>query len=519
MTNSVAFDLQALLGALAGGRLSAPDVLVRLLFLVGMYVAFSLAQRFWVKHSLLRSVGVQVNLLFLALLSLLWLGPLLVQLHPHVATGIKAAALFFGMTITLKVLDVLIFDLLARWRQRPPAPLVVRDIGRLVISLVGLVLIVRALFPGVNLNVLAVSSLVVGYIVGNATQDTLGNLFAGLALNAERPFYIGDWVLVAGHTGQIVDTTWRATRLKTKAEDFVVIPNAAIAKEPIVNYSRPTRKHGCYLSVGVNYETPPGKAKETILAVLAEIPDVAREPSPSVYLTGYADFSINFTVKCFIEDFARLNTIESLVMERLWYGFKRAGISIPFPIRDVRMRDAGEADRVEQEGAREVVKALLSRVDLFQTLSAGEFDQLVNGAKRVMFARGEVLCRQGDPGETFYVIRSGRVAVSVTGNDGGVVTVAQLGASAFFGEMSLLTGEPRSATITAEGDVEVLEVSKELFSGIMKADGALAEKLGVILEKRLVERQEKLATGIGATAAAPARSALVGRIRKFFGLG
>jgi CRP-like cAMP-binding protein len=379
-------------------------------------------------------------------------------------------------------------------------------------------MIVRGFFPGVNLNVLAVSSLVVGYIVGNATQDTLGNLFAGLALNAERPFHIGDWVLVAGHTGIVVDTTWRATRLKTKAEDYIVLPNAAVAKEPIINYSRPTRVHGCYLSVGVSYETPPGKARETILAVLAEIPDVARDPAPSVYLTSYGDFSINFTIKCFIQDFERLNPIESQVMERLWYGFRRAGISIPFPIRDVRMRDAGEMDRAAGAAEREHIRGLLSGVDLFQTLSAAEFGQLVQGTRAVMFGRGEVLCRQGDTGAAFYVIQSGRVAVSVAGADGVPVTVAQLGPSAFFGEMALLTGEPRSATITADGDVTVLEVSKDLFAGFLRADAALAEKLGVVLEKRVADRQAKVATGAGA-AVVPARVALVARIRKFFGLG
>jgi small-conductance mechanosensitive channel/CRP-like cAMP-binding protein len=518
MTNAVPFDWQTLIGAFEGGRLSVSGVITGALCLVGAYVVFSLAQRFWVRHSLLRSVGVQVNLLVLALLTLVCLGPLLAQMHPHVINGVRVAAVFFGVAVGLKVLDVLVFDMMARWRNRPPAPIVVRDIGRLVLSLLALVMIVRGFFPGVNLNVLAVSSLVVGYIVGNATQDTLGNLFAGLALNAERPFHIGDWVLVAGHTGIVVDTTWRATRLKTKAEDYIVLPNAAVAKEPIINYSRPTRVHGCYLSVGVSYETPPGKARETILAVLAEIPDVARDPAPSVYLTSYGDFSINFTIKCFIQDFERLNPIESQVMERLWYGFRRAGISIPFPIRDVRMRDAGEMDRAAGAAEREHIRGLLSGVDLFQTLSAAEFGQLVQGTRAVMFGRGEVLCRQGDTGAAFYVIQSGRVAVSVAGADGVPVTVAQLGPSAFFGEMALLTGEPRSATITADGDVTVLEVSKDLFAGFLRADAALAEKLGVVLEKRVADRQAKVATGAGA-AVVPARVALVARIRKFFGLG
>lgn len=519
MTNSVVFDVTTLISAVRSGGLSAGFLLLRTLELLAVYMIFSVVQRFLVRNHMLRRIAIQLNLLVLTLLVWLFLGPLLAVLPPVALRVVYAAVVFFGLMVAITALDLLFFDVLARWRNRPQAPLVVRDIGRLVISAVALVMIIRGFFPGVNLNVLAVSSLVVGYIVGNATQDTLGNLFAGLALNAERPFHIGDWVQVAGHTGRIVDTTWRATRLKTKAEDYVVIPNSAIAKESIVNYSRPTGIHGCYLSVGVSYETPPGKAQEVILAVLAETPEVVREPSPAVYLTGYADFAINFTIKFFIEDYDRVNTIQSRVMERIWYGFRRAGISIPFPIRDVRMRDADVAEQRARDGDREDVRRLLSGVDLFQTLSSAEMDVLASSVRRLMFARGESLCRQGDAGGSFYVIRSGRVAVTVAGADGSPVTVAHLGPAAFFGEMSLLTGEPRSATVVAEEDVEVLEVAKAVFALLLGADAVLAEKLGAVLEKRAGERQARMATGSEAAGVVVPRTALTARIRKFFNLG
>jgi small-conductance mechanosensitive channel len=189
---------------------------------------------------------------------------------------------------------------------------------------------------------------VVGYIVGNATQDTLGNLISGLALNTERPFQIGDWVTVGSHTGVVVDTTWRATRLRTKADDYIVIPNSSIAREPIVNFSRPTRNHGCYQAIGVSYDTPPNKVRQVVLNVLAECPEVCAEPAPSVFLTGYGDFSVNFTIKFFIADFPRQDPIQSGIMDRLWYAFRREGISIPYPIQDCRERDAVVDQQVER---------------------------------------------------------------------------------------------------------------------------------------------------------------------------
>jgi CRP-like cAMP-binding protein len=371
----------------------------------------------------------------------------------------------------------------------------------------------------VDLNVLAVSSLVVGYIVGNATQDTLGNLFAGLALNTERPFQIGDWVTVSGHTGVVVDTTWRATRLRTKADDYIVIPNSSIGKESIINYSRPTGNHACHLSIGVSYDTPPNRARAAILGVLREAPGVSQEPAPSVYLSSYGDFSINFTIKFFIVDYARVDPIQSGVMDRLWYAFRREGISIPFPVRDVRPRDVVADEQAQRLAEQDAIRQLLSGVDLFQSLSPEEMHRLVDGAKLKLFTGGENLCRQGEAGDSFYLIHSGCVAVLMSVAAGQPVRVAHLGTGAFFGEMSLLTGEPRSGTVTAETDVEVLCVSKEVFAGLLQADADLAGKLAAVLEKRMAERRTIMTASTASESAPETQFALAARIRRFFGLG
>jgi small-conductance mechanosensitive channel len=501
-----------------GANLNLTTASVRFGLLFATYLLFSLAQRFLLRHPLFRSIGLQLNLLVLVSLMLLLLRPVLDQMHVHVRSAIQAAAVFLGISIGLKLVDMLVFERLAQWRNKPQVPIVVRDIGRLGLALVALVLIVRGFFPGVNLNVLAVSSLVVGYIVGNATQDTLGNLFAGLALNTERPFQIGDWVSVGGHIGIVVDTTWRATRLRTRGNDFIFIPNSAIAKESIVNFSRPTRSHGCYLSIGVSYSTPPNKARETILDVLRESPEVSRDPAPSVFLASYGDFSINFTIKFFIDDYARLNQIESNVMDRLWYAFRREGITIPFPIQEELQRNATAEDEARRLADQEDIQHLLAGVDLFHSLSPEEIGRLVGRTKLQLYAKGERLCVQGEAGDSFYILRSGRVAVAINDPAGQPVTVAHLGEGAFFGEMSLLTGEPRSGTVSAETDVGVVCVSKQDFAGLLQANADLAGKLAAVLEKRLAESRTRLTASVTCENAPPTRSALAARIRRFFGL-
>jgi small-conductance mechanosensitive channel/CRP-like cAMP-binding protein len=413
---------------------------------------------------------------------------------------------------------VFLFDVLAKWQKRPQVPLLLRDIGRWILSLVALILVIRGFFPGVNLDVFAMSSLVVGYIVGNATQDTLGNLIAGLALNTERPFQIGDWVTVSGNTGRVVDTTWRATRLRTKAEDYVIIPNASIARDAIINYSRPTTHHGCYLPIGVDYESPPNAVRAAILSVLADVPEVLSEPAPVVNLTGYGDFSMNFTVKFFITDYARLDPIQSLVMDRLWYVFKREGIGIPYPIQDVRLSNRVASERLALQATRSTTRELLARVELLQTLSESAIEQLISVVTTVPYAAGEALCHEGDAGDTFYIIRSGTVVVKIRGKDGRLAEVARLSKGQYFGEISLLTGERRSATVLADGDVEVVRVSKQNFMGLIQADPELAGKLAGVLEKRLSERQALLENSAAGKPAVESRIMLATRIRHFFGL-
>ncbi|MEI8139664.1 MAG: mechanosensitive ion channel family protein [bacterium] len=501
-----------------GGRFDSVSLLVRFGLFISAYLVFSVAQRFWIQQRLLRNVSFPLNLLMMVLLLLVCFKPLLSQLNPYVLNAILAAAIFLGASIGLKGADVFLFDVMAQWRKRPQVPLLLRDIGRWVLSLVALILIIRGFFPGVNLDIFAMSSLVVGYIVGNATQDTLGNLFAGLALNTERPFQIGDWVTVSGNTGRVVDTTWRATRLRTKSEDYIIIPNASIARDAIINYSRPTTQHGCYLPIGVDYESPPNAVRSAILSVLADIPEVLSSPAPVANLTGYGDFSMNFTIKFFIADYSQLDPIQSMVMDRLWYVFKRQGIGIPYPIQDVRLSNRVVSERNILEVNRKAVRDLVKRVELFQSLSDAECEGLVASVDTVPFAAGETLCREGDPGDSFYVIRSGTVVVKIRGTDGVSVEVARLSKGQFFGEMSLLTGERRMASVVADEDVEVVRVSSQDFAALLKANSELASKLAAALEKRLAGRQAHLAISSTKMPVPENQSMLAARIRRFFGL-
>jgi small-conductance mechanosensitive channel len=500
------------------GMFQTGEFLIRLVSLLAAYLLFTILQRFFRRTPFLKTIAFQLNLLVLALLALLFLSTHLAGLHHYVFSAVRAIAVFLFVVIIVRAIDVLFFDRLRRWRHQTPIPVVVRDIGRWALSLIVLVLLIRYFFEGVNLDVLAVSSIVAGYILGNATKDSLGNLFAGLEVNTDRPFNIGDWVTMGNFTGKVVDTTWRATRLWTRTNGYVVIPNAMIAREPIVNYTQPNGNHGCLIKIGVAYQTPPEKVRQTILRVLNETPDVLKDPEPSVWLTEYADFSINFTIRFFIVDYGEFQNMMSTVLYRIWYAFKREGISIPFPIRDVRITESTQCEGGEKDVQVKKLQELLGSLDLFSSLPAQDLRRIAEQAQVRTYGRGERLVREGDPGESLFVIRAGVLKLTVAQADGRQTVLAGMTAGQFFGERSLLTGMQRSATATAETDVEVVVVDKPVLAPILLANQNLASRLAAVLEQRDADRAARQQADSRAPVPPTSQHVWLRQISCFFGL-
>lgn len=488
---------------------------------LGLYLAFCVCQVFFLRGRLFKALAIWLNLAFLTFSVLLFLGARLEAWQPNILYAVGAAFIFFCLTVLLRVADALVFDHVLLWHGRRPVPVVLRDIGRWILTATAFFLIIRIMFPAADLNVIALSSIVVGYIVGNATQETLGNLISGLALNTERPFQIGDWVMVNGHIGRVVDMTWRATRLQTKTEDYVIIPNGAISRDPIINYSRPTTTHGRIVQVGVSYDAPPKRVREIILQAVRATPGILADPPPRVYLSGYGDFSVNYNVKFFVNDFQQTEIIDSNLLDLFWYYFKRANISIPFPIRDVRVTNVSPAEHEARAAAQNRTLAeTLRRVDLFAGLDDATLEFIVPKLKEQIYAADEKLVRQGDEGDSFYLIWRGSVAVIVRGEEGRETEVARLGEGAFFGEMSLLTGERRSATIQAVVDTTVLRLEKATLAEVIQRNSQVADQLARVLAHRTSDRQAKLDAARDADAAnqTAVQVDLLKRIRAFFGL-
>jgi small-conductance mechanosensitive channel/CRP-like cAMP-binding protein len=343
-------------------------------------------------------------------------------------------------------------------------------------------------------------------VIGFALQDTLGNLFAGLAIQIEKPFRVGHWVTVAGSEGLVTEVTWRATKLRTRAGNFVIVPNSSLAKETIVNYSEPERQTRLTIDIGVSYEAHPNDVKAVIVAAIAGEPLLDGTRRPEVFIVDFAASSITYQVWVWTTRFADADAIYDRVRSAIYYAFKRANISIPFPIQV----ELGREDLVPPPRDLAPAFAALAAVPMFAALTDGQREGLARAARSSVYAAGETIIREGDEGSSMFVVVRGEVVVRIASGQ----EVARTTAGGYFGEMSLLTGAPRTATVAAAVDTELLEVTGDAFRSFVYANPAVLDQIGTAVAARQAELAARRAEGAAASAPEP-EATLIARIRRF----
>jgi small-conductance mechanosensitive channel/CRP-like cAMP-binding protein len=440
----------------------------------------------------------------------------------HDSVPWKVGMTFLGISVTLILLTFVGFFLspdFHRKRFQREMPALLRDLIRYVIFVLAIALILKWVW-GEGVTPLLGALGIGGIVLGFALQETLSNFFAGLALLAEQPFRPGDWVRIGEHLeGTVEQITWRAVKIRTRDNDYQIFPNSAVAKETIINYLQPSRAHAIRIDVGTSYSDPPDLVKKTLLGILASIPEVLKTPPPSIYLKRYGDFSINYQIKCYIEDYERRPQIEDRILHRMWYAFRRDGIEIPFPIQTAFEYKIPWEARPQKGQVN--VPAVLDSIPLFSPFSPEARAQLATNVRILDYAAGELVLRQGDPGDSLYAIVSGSARVTVVSEDRTEHTVAVLREGDVFGEMSLLTGEPRSASVHAEERLVLCAVSKGAVLPLLAANPSMAERMAEIITLRrqgLERARSEVTVGSPHLESQHASRNLLVRIRKFFHL-
>jgi len=410
-------------------------------------------------------------------------------------------------------------------RRQLQVPMFFRDIARALILVFALTVLLKLIFD-VEPSGLLVTSTVLSAIIGLALQETLSNIFSGAALQMEKPFQVGDWVFINEREGRIVEMSWRTTKIRNRDNDIIIMPNTEVAKHDILNYHEPNRLHRVRERIGTSYDDPPEQVKRALLEIVADVPEIKSEPKPDVLLLGYGDFSIDYELRYWIEAYERLPYIRDMVTSKIWYRFRREGITIPFPIRTVTMETI---EHVEERHARdhairrEEIAAMMAETDILAPFDTEILASLSARAVQSAYAEGEHLVRQGDRDSSFYIIVSGKVSV-VTSADGREKLIGTFGPGYFFGEGALLTGEARTASVIAAEETIAVVIEKDDFRPVLEARPETAVTLSKILEQRSIELERARDTITisknrkHTEHATETSSSLLNRIQRFFNL-
>lgn len=356
------------------------------------------------------------------------------------------------------------------------------------------------------------TSAVGAVVVGFALQDTLGNAFAGLAIQIEKPFHVGQWIRIGEHEGCVQEITWRATKIRTKESTFVILPNAVMSKEAIVNFSEPIVPTRIWVDVGATYDQPPHVVKAAILEAVQNAELALDDPEPDVLLLDFGSSAITYRARFWIFDFARDNVARDQVRTNIYYAFKRRDIEIPWPIQIEYSRSWPDPRpaQVNTDLAR-----VLSEVDVFSPLSDDERRELAAAAEPRLYAAGEAIVRQQAEGDSMFVVCEGEAVVRL---EPSAQTIKQVTRGGFFGEMSLLTGEPRSATVVAVTVCSVMEIRADSFRQFVLDKPDVLARIATHVERRRVELHDARSAVVPDAALAIGNSTFFERVRTFLRL-
>jgi small-conductance mechanosensitive channel/CRP-like cAMP-binding protein len=389
------------------------------------------------------------------------------------------------------------------------------------------VLIVIGKRAGWSIAGLITTSAVLTAVIGFSLQDTLGNVMGGLSVQLDKSIRVGDWITLGPGQpqGKVTEIRWRYTAIETRAWDTILIPNGMLVKSQLVIIGRrigePLQSRR-QIDFYVDFRTPPTDVIEAVESALRRDPikTMAMTPLPHVLFHGIKDSFAHYCVRYWLTDLDRDDPPDSACRVRVWYALRRANIPLSIPASAIFLTpDTPEREQRKLSDELGRRTHALGSVDLFRGLAQETRDELAAEIVYTPFARGEAVTREGENDDGLYMLVEGECSVRI-GKGGEEKEVARLAAGQFFGEMSLMTGEARTASVIAATDMVCYRLDKPAFERILRHTPGLADQIAETLAVRRTAltavRDEK--EEVQQARVQSAKQDLLGRIRGFFGI-
>jgi small-conductance mechanosensitive channel len=365
------------------------DAITAIVFIGTFFVAVTIG-RF-----LKRRAGVRLGLLFrLFCLTLAFYAALAVYgVHAPWRNHVGAAVILLSTALVVALVNRYVWDLYFEKRRQTPIPHFLREVIGGVIFLVTLLLVLSYGYHAeAQLTGILAGSGVVAIILGFAGQSFFAGIIAGISIQLNRPYKVGDWLQVGERFAEVMEINWRSTRLRTNDAIYLDIPNNEMVSHAIVNLHYPTEVHAMRIRVGVEYKNPPNRVKDALFRAASAADGVLAEPKVKIFLVDFAESAVIYEIKYYMGNHSRINEINDAVRTNVWYELKRQRITIPFPIRTLHLeRRAGRTAQEDQDEARMILRGEA----LFECLSEEQIENLVKQSRVNNFGRGERVIQEG----------------------------------------------------------------------------------------------------------------------------
>ena len=411
-----------------------------------------------------------------------------------------------------KLVTFLTVDVYLRIHTRQEVPSFLRDSVRLVVFLAVGIISLRLVFK-IDLSAIVTTTTVITATIAFAMQSTLANALSGFSIQSDQLLSRGNWISIKEKSifGEIVNVGFRYTTLKNAENHLFMVPNSLIMQNIITYHGNHATEEKPALQVDVmlGYDMPPEMAKSLLLRVIRDEQDVLTHPEPLVRLISLNDSGITYQLKFCINDPSHRPSVQDSIYSQVWYAVNRAGYSFPFPHRQIINAES----RQPFEFSKELIVSYMRDSGLFAMLDESTVAALADQAPITVFGADEIVVRQREKGSSLFIILKGTLEVSID-----TTVVGTICQGSFFGEMSLLTGEARTATVRATSEVWLAEITKEVMEPILRANPSMLETLSTILVERELKSRASKASHVETISCSPRGEDYLQRLKLFFGL-
>jgi small-conductance mechanosensitive channel/CRP-like cAMP-binding protein len=405
----------------------------------------------------------------------------------------------------------LLVDTYLHRRMKGNVPSFLRDMLLLGVYLFFGATALRLIFD-INMTSILTTTTVLTAALAFAMQTSLANIVSGFQIQADEAFRRGTWIWIKEKeiTGEIVNVGFRYSTVRTLEGHLVHVPNLYMTQNVVHSIgSRPGVPPPVTLKVLLDYAFPPERAKAILLDALREQPGIHSVPAPWVKVDEFMESGIQYSLRFYLEEYTTLLDARDKVLRRVWYAVLREGQSFPYPHREIVRKEPAPPFRMDTGAIRQSLRA----IDILSPLGEEELNALVPYVRLRVYGKGETVVRQGEEGDSLFINLCGNLEVSVDGQK-----VGSLSGGDFFGEMSLLTGEKRRATVASLDEVWLAEISRNAIAPIIRShpsvleglSSALGERLQTILTAQQVRKVVDEAPSLN--------EALLKKLRRFFGI-